>query len=442
MKVLGRSILVINDAQIAIDLLEKRSAIYSSRVSSPIIPMIAQEWNFAFMPYGEVWRTHRRMFSRHFNSTTVAKYQPVQKEAVTHFLRALLDSPDRHREHLHFALGALIIKAVYGLDSGELNDKYIRIMENGSAANQEFLANGSILEYFPIWAHAPLWLPGTGVVRQVAHARKSNLAIRDHAWADAKSQDSGGAEVSSCMVQTVIEEYGHDASEAAAAKMETAKNVAALCYEAGVDTQLTTVESFLLAMATHPEVQRKAQAELDAVVGPHRLPDMADRDALPYLNAILKETMRWHTAVPLGLFHMSTADDEYNGYFIPNGTMIVANAWSILHDPGLYPEPDKFIPERFLKDGHLNPDIRDPGSIAFGFGRRTCPGRFLADGSVFLFMASILHTFDLSPPLDEYGKPVHLELRGRDGLTSFIEDNRCTFKVRSSSAEERIRRHG
>ena len=74
-------------------------------------------------------------------------------------------------------------------------------------------------------------------------------------------------------------------------------------------------------MATHPEVQRKAQAELDAVVGPHRLPDMADRDALPYLNAILKETMRWHTAVPLGLFHMSTADDEYNGYFIPNGTI-------------------------------------------------------------------------------------------------------------------------
>ena len=82
-----------------------------------------------------------------------------------------------------------------------------------------------------------------------------------------------------------------------------------------------------MVMATHPEVQRKAQAELDAVVGPHRLPDMADRDALPYLNAILKETMRWHTAVPLGLFHMSTADDEYNGYFIPNGTMIVANAW-------------------------------------------------------------------------------------------------------------------
>ena len=121
MKVVGRSILVINDAQVAIDLLEKRSAIYSSRVSSPIIPMcvpsvpfacnctgttptylrIAQEWNFAFMPYGEVWRTHRRMFSRHFNSTTVAKYQPVQKEAVTYFLRALLDSPDRHREHLH-----------------------------------------------------------------------------------------------------------------------------------------------------------------------------------------------------------------------------------------------------------------------------------------------------------------------------------------------------
>ena len=80
-------------------------------------------------------------------------------------------------------------------------------------------------------------------------------------------------------------------------------------------------------MASHPDVQKKAQAELDIVVRPHRLPEIDDRDALPYMNAILKETMRWHTAVPLGVPHTSTADDEYNGYFIPKNTMVVVNAW-------------------------------------------------------------------------------------------------------------------
>ncbi|KAI0712386.1 cytochrome P450 [Earliella scabrosa] len=435
LKALGRSILVVNDAQTAIDLLEKRSATYSSRVASPVIAMIDVEDSFGFMPYNDVWRHHRRMFTRHFNASAVSRYLPVQKEALHRVLRALLDDPKRHREHLHFVLGSLIIKAAYGLDSGDLNSKYIRVMEKGRAANGELLSHATILEYFPFWARAPLWLPGTGVKNQ-------NLDVTD---------------LSPSMAQSVIAEYAHDSGESAAAELTTAKNVASLCYEAGVDTQLVTVESFLLAMASHTEVQRKAQAELDNVVGPHRLPEMDDRDALPYVNAILKETMRWHTAVPLGVPHTSTADDEYHGYFIPKNTMVVVNAWydrSILHDPDTYSEPDKFIPERFMKDGRLNTDVRDPASIAFGFGRRICPGQFLADGTVFLFMASILHTFDISPPLDESGKPVHVELRGRDGLTSktdavngtfpgrFLEDCRCTFKVRSSSAEELIRRLG
>ena len=87
------------------------------------------------------------------------------------------------------------------------------------------------------------------------------------------------------------------------------------------------MQTFLLAMALYPEVQKKAQAELDAVVGRNRLPDFDDRDSLPYITAITKECLRWLTVAPFGVPHSSTEDDEYNGYLIPKGSLILPNIW-------------------------------------------------------------------------------------------------------------------
>ncbi len=80
-------------------------------------------------------------------------------------------------------------------------------------------------------------------------------------------------------------------------------------------------------MSLYPEVQQKARAELDAVVGPSRLPTQADRDNLPYVDAVIKETLRWHNATPLLIPHFCTADDHYNGFFIPANSVILVNAW-------------------------------------------------------------------------------------------------------------------
>ena len=99
-------------------------------------------------------------------------------------------------------------------------------------------------------------------------------------------------------------------------------------------------------MALYPEVQKKAQAEIDSVIGPNRLPDFQDRSSLPYINAVVKEMARWNLVVPLGrpgvitiittiltisegVPHMSTNDDTYNGYYIPKGTVVIGNAWLV-----------------------------------------------------------------------------------------------------------------
>ena len=98
-------------------------------------------------------------------------------------------------------------------------------------------------------------------------------------------------------------------------------------------------------MALYPEAQKKAQAEIDTVVGPNRLPDFHDRPSLPYINAVIKELSRWNLVGPLGRFfviiivvtmmcsegipHMTTSEDEYNGFYIPKGTVVIGNAWLV-----------------------------------------------------------------------------------------------------------------
>lgn len=84
-------------------------------------------------------------------------------------------------------------------------------------------------------------------------------------------------------------------------------------------------------MALNPDVQRKAQEELDRVIGPNKLPTFADRENLPYIDAVVKETLRWHPVGPIGLPHMTTADDIYEGYRIPKGSIILPNIWYVSH---------------------------------------------------------------------------------------------------------------
>lgn len=90
------------------------------------------------------------------------------------------------------------------------------------------------------------------------------------------------------------------------------------------------MKGFFLAMALFPDVQKKAQQEIDAVIGTSRMPDFSDRPSLPYVNALLKEMMRWHIVTPIALPHRVVADDEYNGYLIPGGAMIIANTWYVM----------------------------------------------------------------------------------------------------------------
>ncbi|ESK92323.1 cytochrome P450 [Moniliophthora roreri MCA 2997] len=152
-------------------------------------------------------------------------------------------------------------------------------------------------------------------------------------------------------------------------------------------------------MARYPDKLRHAQAEIDRVLGGKRMPTIADMPNLPYVNALIKETMRWCPVVPMSLPRRLAEDDEYMGYHIPKGTIVMPNVWCIAFAPNRRHDPHKFIPERFL-DSDCTEETVDPFTYSFGFGRRACPGKALGQNSVFIFITSILASFNISFPED------------------------------------------
>jgi cytochrome P450 len=171
----------------------------------------------------------------------------------------------------------------------------------------------------------------------------------------------------------------------------------------GVDTTSSTMISCILAMACFPEVQKKAQAEMDAAVGQDRSPNWADIDEgrIPYLVALVKEVLRWRTVTVLaGIPHANTKDVEYNGYHFPAGTNFTGNMWAIHRNPKDFPNPDEFRPERFL-NGLERPYPNARGSNPFGYGRRQCSGQPFAEQGLLFSLARLIWAFDIQPGLDE-----------------------------------------
>ncbi|KAG2062633.1 cytochrome P450, partial [Suillus decipiens] len=149
--------------------------------------------------------------------------------------------------------------------------------------------------------------------------------------------------------------------------------------------------------------QARAQAEIDCVIGEAlgRLPDWDDRASMPYVNAIIQETLRWFPVIPLGIPHATVDDDVYEGHFIPKGATVMANTWAMARNPEKYPNPKMFIPERHMSKVTTEAEEpsahhgRDEISYAFGFGRRVCVGRHVADASLFAAIVNILAVFQI-----------------------------------------------
>ncbi|KAJ2919426.1 hypothetical protein MD484_g995, partial [Candolleomyces efflorescens] len=421
LEALGQGILVVGSFERAVDLLDMKSSNYSDRPSIPLMELMDMTWNFGIMRYGNSWREHRRIFHQFLNPNVVSQYHPILYEERNYLLRRLKEDPGNFFEHLHLLrerfFGVAIMRVAYGFDEPGQNITLIRNSETLVSALVEAMIPGKFMvNIFPILRHLPAWLPGAGFQKyfqQLAELSRNTLyGPFDNVKEDL---DSGRRSFHPSMAASLIDMLAEQAQSNRAEFETIARNVCAVAYLGGAETTTTSSIALMHALAYHPEVQRKAQEEIDSVIGCGRLPVVSDRAALPYVHAIVKELSRWYTVNPLGIVHASTNDDEYNGYFIPEGTFILQNIWAIMHDPQTFEDPLEFIPERYLKDGQIDPSVLDAETGAFGYGRRICPGMAFSTDSLFVMAASFLAAFDVTAPKDEAGNiiPLKLEFKGQ-----------------------------
>ncbi|KAF8692610.1 cytochrome P450 family, partial [Rhizoctonia solani] len=139
--------------------------------------------------------------------------------------------------------------------------------------------------------------------------------------------------------------------------------IAITMFAGGADTSVNTLIMFFMAMVLYPDVQKRAQAEIDSVLGHSRLPKVEDRAQLGYVDRVVQETLRWGPVTPLAVPHTCFKDDTYKGYRIPQGSVVTGNVWAMTRDETVYKDAEAFEPDRYL-------DPVTPASPVFGWGRR------------------------------------------------------------------------
>ncbi|KAJ7065509.1 cytochrome P450 [Mycena amicta] len=436
--VAGTSIIVLDSVDAVRELLERRSSIYSDRARFPmLVELMGWHGSLGFMKYGDRWRAHRKMMHDSFNITAVKQFRPQETAAAHELLRNLLRDPDNVMSHFRHMAGRLIMDLTYGIKVRAEADPYINMIEEAMHGLSVATIPGAFLvDMFPVLKYVPSWFPGADFKRRAARWQKVRLDAVDVPFEETRKNVMLGTAVpsyTSTRLQALDASSAHDLSEE-----DVIRNTAADIYGAGSDTTVSALGWFVFAMLAYPEVQQKAQAELDALLGQGNLPTFEDQPSLPYVTALVKEVLRWRSVAPIAIPHYVAVEDEYRGYRIPAGSIVVGNAWALLHDNDIYPDHESFNPERFLINGKLNPDARDPDIAAFGFGRRICPGRHMATESLFISVASILATLNFKKCVDEHGKIIEPTYDYFPGLISTPLSFKCSITSRSSQAAQAI----
>jgi len=282
----------------------------------------------------------------------------------------------------------------------------------------------------------PSWLPGAGFRRKAKAWSELRRSMVEPPFRMVKEQMAQG-NFRPSFASSGLERV-HRRGSSKHEDEDLVQDVAGTMYVAASDTTVSTLSTLVLAMLRYPDVQRKAQAELDGMLN-GSLPTFQNQESLPYVNAVVKEAFRWNMVLPFGVPHSSTSDDVYNGYFIPKGTMIIPNVWSILYDEEMYPDPYRFNPDRYLVNGKPNPAVRDPRTACFGFGRRICPGRHMAYSSVWITAASMLATMNITKAINENGKVIEPSWEYDSSIMHIPKRFPCSIKPRSAHAESLIR---
>ncbi|KAH8824336.1 cytochrome P450 [Flagelloscypha sp. PMI_526] len=436
LQLMGQVIVVVNKLSL-LEELEKHGSRFSSR---PHMPMAGELCGYSraliLAPYSPSWKNQRRMIAKVIGSTAAnEKHAEMELLETARFLSRVLTRPDDLESQIRRTAGAIILKLTYGIEVQDGEDplvKLIRVVnDNLTVATQP---GAWLVDVAPGLMNAlpESLLIGGGFKAVASKFSKCFNDMVEVPFAETQSQIENHIAPPS-FVSNLLEEKPEMGGE----ELFDLKHAAASLYAGGADTTTSTQHAFFLAMVLFPEVQLRAQEEIDRVIGRDRLIKLSDRANLPYVAAVVSESLRWNSVVPAGFPHLATEPGVIGGYYVPEGAIIFSNLWQMLHDEELYPDPFTFNPDRHIaKPG--KPAQKDPRFACFGWGRRVCPGMHLADATVFLMIANALAVLQISKAVDENGVEVTPVHEYTTGLISHLKPFKCSIRSRHGKASELI----
>ena len=305
------------------ELMDKRSAIYSSRPPTPLAGDTASAGRRQlFMAYGPSYRTVRRIAHSLLNITISTSYQPIQDLESKQLMYDLLHDPDNFYDHNRRYSSSVVVTATYGHRIPNWDAEIVKNIYKVVNNLQSFASPGMwLVDTFPELRFLPQWMMGNWrTFGQKCFEHDSPIYLK--LWRNLK-QEVDEDRANPCFARDF---YLSDPANQGLDELQAAYQTGGL-VEAGSETTSAYQNTFILMMLQNSTVARKAQDEIDRVVGSKRLPAWEDEKDLPYLRATIKELLRTRPPNKIGIQHSTTEDDWFEGYFIPKGTVVFLNWW-------------------------------------------------------------------------------------------------------------------
>ncbi|KAJ7489317.1 cytochrome P450, partial [Mycena latifolia] len=340
----------------------------------------------------------RRFIACFLSPQNSLKYEPAQAAESTVLLNELIAHPDEISPSLRRYSHSLARIIGYGQRVPSFHADDVKRFYTSLDQLIHALAPGAYpsFDLFPVLKYLPAPMaPWWSVGRQVEAVR---TGIHTQLYNDLQCRQAAGDEESNkCFIAKLFQ------SGVPVGEEEFYSYTGLSLLDAGSDTTAAFLLSFVLVLATYPELQARARREMDAIVGGTRLPILADFPKLPFIEALIKECLRFRPQFPMGVPHLMTADTFYKDYLVPKGAVVVLNTYGVFHDPEIFEGPEVFNPDRFLDSEHgtlpgMDTDFRD--NLLFGGGRRICPGQWFGRTTMQLTAMRLLWAFKFGAATD------------------------------------------
>ncbi|KAK0199383.1 cytochrome P450 [Desarmillaria ectypa] len=420
----GQTTVVIGRYQAACDIMEKEGASLADRPRSIAAgDILSGGMRVLLTPAGQKLKRLRKALHAQLQPKMAATYEDMQSRHAKNLIADILKDPSQHQMHAKRYSASVIMTLTYGKTTPtSYTDPEVQQVNHCLSRLGAAIRPGTYLvDTFPILAYIP------GYLSDLKQHHQEELTLFREQLGNVKGKLIQDEELAPSFAKHLLQNqktYGLSDDELAYS--------AGAMFGAGSDTTAAAISFMVMACASFPDAQKWAQEEIDRVVGQQRAPTFGDQELLPRVAAFVLECTRWRPVSISGFAHKATKDIYWRGYVIPAGATVIGNHWCISRDPDVYPSPNEFTPQRWIRDSDSG--LNKP--FTFGFGRRVCPGSHVAERSLFLTAAMILWAFNISEsgPIDTmaftqtanvHPLPFNVDIKprfeGASGLVSEVE---------------------